>query len=141
MDHLSVGKRIGQRFQWLTHRGDVLQDLFSRYHRDIVLGEVNAGLEQRNQFHQFLLDGLQAAGECPFKLLGCHLGLVKSPRLDQIAYSLGLSEIDASLEEGAHGKFARFSDASAARQSKLNNVTQNHRRTVSRDFNDVVRSV
>ena len=118
-----------------------LQDLLRRKDRNIVLGEINAGFEHRDQLHQFLFDGLQAAGERAFQLLGCDLGLIERLRLDQIADRLRLGEIDASVEKRAHGELARLGEAGAAGQGQLDHVAQNHRRAVGRDFDDVVGGV
>ena len=119
----------------------MLKNLFRRKDGDIVLGEVNAGFEHGDQLYQFLFDGLQAARERAFKLLSRNLGLIEGLRLDQVADSLRLGEIDASVEKGAHGEFAGLGQACAPSQSQLDHVAQDHGRTVGGDFDDVIGGV
>src|ERR1700674_3911480 len=138
MNQVSVGEGASQLFQWRANGRDMLKDSFRRQDRDVVLGEVDAGFEQRDQLYQFLLDRLQAAGECSPKLLGCDPGLVKGLRLDQVVNGFSLCEIEASVEKRTHGEFTWLGKASAASESKLNNMAQNHGRAVGGDFDDVV---
>ncbi len=73
---------------------------------------------------KLLLDGLQAAGQRAFQLLGGDFGLVERLRVDQVADGFGLGEIDAAVEEGAHGELAGLGQAGAAGESELDNVAQ-----------------
>src|SRR5437868_3750645 len=66
MNDLSVSKGLCQLSQRLAHRGKVLEYLCWREHGNVILGEVNSGFEERNQLHELLLDGLQAAGNDDF---------------------------------------------------------------------------
>ena len=59
-------------------------------------------------------------------------------RINQIADGFGLGEIDAAVEEGAHGEFAGLSQARSGCQRQLDDASQNYWRAVSGDFDDVV---
>ena len=108
-----------------------LKDFFRRKDRDIVLGEINPGFEQRDQFHQLLFDRAQAARECTLQLLGCDLSLKKSLRLDQVADRFRLGQIDTPVQKRAHGEFAGLSQASSAGQGEFHHVPKDYRRPVS----------
>src|ERR1700730_9449820 len=138
MNQVSVGEGSSQLFQWRANARDMLQDSFRRQDGGVVLREVDAGFEPSNQLDQFLLDRLQAAGECSLKLLGCDPGLVKGLRLDQVVNGFSLCKIEASVEKRTHGEFTWLAKASAASESKLDNMAQNHGRAVGGDFDDVV---
>ena len=108
---------------------------------DVVFGEIDAGFEQRDQLHQLLLDRLQAFRERAFELLGGDLGLEEGLRVDQVADRFGLGEVEASVEEGAHGEFAGFGEAGAAGEREFDDVAQDDGRAVGGDFDDVVGGV
>ena len=67
--------------------------------------------------------------------------LIERLRVDQIADGFGLGQIDAAVEEGAHGEFAGLGEARAARQRQLDYVAQDDGRAVAGDFDDVVGGV
>ena len=73
--------------------------------------------------------------------MGCNLRLIQRLRLDQVADSFSLGEIDAPIEERAHGEFAGLGQASPSGEGKINHVSEDHWRTVSRDFDDVIGGV
>ncbi len=52
-----------------------------------------------------------------------------------------MGEIDASVEKCAHGEFSGLGETRAAGQGQFDYVTQNYRRSVSRDFDDVIGGV
>ncbi len=76
-----------------------------------------------------------------FKLTRRHLRLVKRLRFDKIAHRLRLRQIDAAVEKGAHGEFARLGQPRAAREGHLHNMAQNDRRAVARNLDHVVGGV
>ena len=47
-------------------------------------------------------------GESALELLSGDLGLEEGLGVDEIADGFGLGEIEASVEEGAHGEFSGF---------------------------------
>ena len=111
------------------------------HHRDIVFGKIDSGFEQGNQFDQFLLDRLQAPRERSLQLLRRDLGLIQSLRVDQIAHRLGLREIDAAVEKGAHGELAGLGQARAGGHAQFDDVPQDDRRSVGGNLDDVVGGV
>ena len=118
-----------------------VQNLLVRNDRDIVFGEVDAGFHDGDQIDQLLLDGLQALGQRAFELAGRDLRLVERLRVDEVANGFGLGQVDASVEEGAHGELAGLGQARAAGERHLDNVTQNDRRAVAGDLDYVVGGV
>ena len=141
VDNFPVGERAGEFFERRADCADVFEDLFAGEHGDIVFGKINSGFEKRNQLHQLLFDRLQAAGERAFELLGGDLRLIERLRIDQVADGFGLGEVDASVEEGAHGELARLGKARAAGESEFDDVAEDDGRSVGGDFDDVVSGV
>ena len=108
----------GQQFlQRRANGGDARQDLLVGDDGDIVFGEVDAGFHGGDQLDQLLLGGLQALGKCAFQLPRRDLRLVERLRIDEVAHRLGLRQIDAAVEEGAHGELARLGQPRAAQRS------------------------
>ena len=92
----------------------MLKDLGRRKDRHVVFSKINSCFEYGDQVDQLLFDRLQASGECAFELLGRNFRLVQRLRVDQIADGFGLSEINATVEKGAHGELAGFGETGAA---------------------------
>ena len=138
---MPYAKDAASSFSGASHRGDALENLLRGKDGDIVLGKIDARFEQRDQLHQLLFDGLQAAGERAIQLLGRDSGLIERLRLDQVADSFGLGEIDAAVEKGAHGEFARAPRGARREPAPLDHVAQNHWRAVGGNFDDVVGGV
>ena len=74
------------------------QNLIRSGDADVVFGEVDAGLQQRDQFEQAALYGLDSAGNGAIDLLGGDAGLIKRRGVDQIANGFGLRQIDAAVD-------------------------------------------
>src|SRR5438309_1585024 len=127
MNDFSVSKRLSEFVERIANRRNVLKNLICGEYRNVVFGEVDSGFEQGNQLNQLLLDWLQAARECAFKLLSGNFGLIKGLRLDQIADSLGLREIDAAIQECSHGEFTGLREACSTAEGKFDDVTEHHR--------------
>src|SRR5208283_312758 len=100
-----------------------------------------AGFERGDQLDQLLLDWLQTPRERTFELLRRDFCLVESLCVDQIAHRFGLREIDAAVKKGAHRELSRLGQARSGGDAELDYVTKHDRRTVRRDFDDVVGSV
>ena len=75
------------------------------------------------------------------ELLCSDLCLVESLRLDEISDGLGLREIDAPVEKGAHRELAGIRHAYALRQGDLDHPGEQHGRAVAGDLDDVIGSV
>jgi len=73
--------------------------------------------------------------------LGGNLRLVEGLGIDEIANGLGLSEIDAAIEEGAHSELSGFGEARSSGDAKLDDVTEHDRGAVRSDLDNVVGSV
>src|ERR1700722_367244 len=138
MHDFSVGEGCGELFKRGANCGYAFENLSCWKNRDVILREVDSSLEGCDQCDQILFDRLQAAGESAFELLCRNLGLIESLRVDEIADGFGLGEVDASVEEGAHGELARFGKARAAGHCQFDYVMQDCGRSVGGDFYDVV---
>ncbi len=109
--------------------------------RDVVFGEVDAGFHDGDQVNQFLLDGLQPLRQRAFELARRDLRLVERLRIDEVAHGFGLGEVDASVEEGAHGELAGLGEARAAGQRHFHDVTQHDGRAVAGDLDYIIGGV
>ena len=118
--------------------GDSFQNSWVRQDRNVVFSEIDAGLEHSDQLNQPLFHWLQALGQSAFELLGGDLRLVKRLGVDQIADRFGLGEIDAAMEEGAHGELSGLGETCSGRNAQLDDVPEHDRRSVGGDLDDVV---
>ena len=141
MNNFSVGKARRKLFQRSSHFGDGFPDALVRHDRNIVFGEINACLEDRNQLNQALFRFLQPPRERPSQLLCRHLDLIQRLRVNQVAHRFCLGQIDASVQERPRGEFARLRQSRPARHAHLDHVLQHHWRSVRRNLNHVVRGV
>ena len=141
MHHFSVGEAGEQLLERRVHVSDALQNLCVGNHGDIVFREVHSGFHDGDQLDQLLLDGLQPLGQRAFELAGCDLRLIERLRVDEVADGFGLREIDASVEEGAHGELAGLGEARSASECHLDHVTEDDGRTVTGNFDHVVGGV
>src|SRR5438552_11926601 len=119
----------------------MLKDSLAGEHRHVILRKINASFENSNELNQLLLDRLQAARKSAFELLRCYFRLVKRLRVNQVANSFGLGEINAAVEEGPHGELAGFRETCSCGKRKLNDMAQNNWRSVRRNLDDVVGGV
>ena len=141
MHDFAVGEAGEQLLERRMDISDALQNLCVRNDRDIVFGEVHAGFHDRDQFDQLLLDGLQPLGQSAFELPGGNLRLIERLRVDEVADGLGLSQIDASIQERAHGELAGLGKACSASERHLNHVAEDDRRSVTGNLDHVVGGV
>src|SRR5713101_4033760 len=141
MNDFAVGKSGGELKERASDLSDAIQDGGVGGDGDVVLGEIDAGLEQGDQVDQFLLDGLEAIGERAFELLGGDLGLKQGLRVDQVADGFGLGKVEASVEKGSHGEFTGLGETGAAGKREFDDVAEDDGRPVSGDFDDVVGGV
>ena len=80
---------------------DAPRDLGLRRHVHVVFGKVDAGFEQRDQFHKRLLDGRSAAAERAAHLAGGLPRLRERLRIDQVANRFGLRQIQPAGQKSA----------------------------------------
>src|SRR5580704_18676516 len=106
MHDLAVREGRGQLREGLADGADSFKNSWVRQDRDVVFSEIDARLEHSDQVNQPLFHWLQALGQSALELLGGDLRLVKRLGVDQIADRFGLGEIDAAMEEGAHGELS-----------------------------------
>ena len=92
----------------------------------------------RNQFDQLLLDRLQSARKRTLELLRRDFRLIQRLRIDQVAHRLGLRQVDAPVEKGAHGELAGLGQASTRSHAQFDDVPQHNRRSMGGDFDHVV---
>src|SRR5229473_625488 len=122
MHDLAVGKAGAELLERGAHVSNVREDGGVGHHGDVVLGEVDASLEDSDELYEFLLDRLQASGKRALQLLGCYFGLVESLRVDQVADGFRLREVDASVEKRPHGEFAGFGQAGAGSDAEFDDM-------------------
>ena len=81
---------------------------------------------------------VDAAGELAGKLLvGGAQGQFRA-RMDQVGHGLGLGEVDAPVEKGAAGEFARLGQPRAARQHRIQHQLRRQNAAVAGDFDHVL---
>ena len=80
---------------------------------------------------------LQSGGDGALKLLRGHAGLVEGLRLDQVAHSFRLGQVDAAVQEGAQSEFTRFCRPRALGQAALLQMSQNDGGAVAGNFHHV----
>ena len=137
----AVGEAGEQLVERRVNVGDARQNLRVGNDGDIVFGEVDAGFHHRDQVDELLLDRLEPLRQRAFELPGRDLRLIERLRIDQVADGLGLGEIDAAVEEGAHGELAGLGEARSASQRHLHHVPQDDGRAVTGDLDYVVGGV
>jgi hypothetical protein len=104
---------------------------------DVVLGEVDAGLEGGDEGDQRGLDGRDGVGERAGELAGGEAGLLERGGGDEVGDGLGLGEVDAAGEEGALGELAGFGEAGAAGTALADDVFEQDGRAVGGDLDQV----
>jgi len=90
MDQPSPGEAGSQLTGAFPQRREPPQDLPGGGHADIVLGEIDAGFEQRDQLQELFLERREAAREGPFHLARGHTRLVQRGGFNQVAHGFGL---------------------------------------------------
>jgi len=108
---------------------------------DIVLGEIDAGFQQRDQLEQLLLERRDAARYRSTGLLCGYAGLVKRGGVDQIADSFGPRQIDAAVQKGAQREFSRLGQARAGIEGPVQGKAQDHGRSVAGYLHNVLSRV
>ncbi len=73
--------------------------------------------------------------------MGGDLRLVKGLGVDEVADGFGLGEIDAAVEEGAHGELSGLGEARSGGDAQFDDVPEHDRRAVGGDLDDVVGGV
>ena len=124
MDDLAVSKAGGKLIERFANGGDAFENGCVGQDGHIVFGEIDAGFEHGDQLNQLLLDRLQTPGESAFKLLRGDLRLVERLRVDEIADRFGLCEIDAAVEEGAHGELSGLGEAGSGGNAEFDDVAR-----------------
>ena len=118
-------------------RPDAVEYLGVRHNVDVVFREIDPGLQCSDQRNQRVLCRLDATRERASQLARGDPGLINRLRLDQVANSLGLSQIDAAGKKSSLREFARLGKSRAALDRLPQEQVEDHRRTVRRYFDDV----
>ena len=124
-------------FEALPNRRQTAQDLFGRRDTDVVLGEIDPGLEKRNQLDKLFLPRSDAARDRAFHLLRRDASLIQGSGFNEVADRLSLRQIDAAVEIGAQSEFARFGQARTSYTGAFDTVAQDNRRSMARDFHHI----
>jgi hypothetical protein len=77
--------------------GQAAKDLGGRGDTDVVFGEIDTGLQQRDQFQKLLFEGRDAAGDGTRRLLGRDAGLVEGGGFDEVPDGFRLGQVDAAV--------------------------------------------
>jgi hypothetical protein len=136
-DEIAVDEAAGEGTGLFEDGVDAAQDLGGGGDADVVLGEVDAGFKQRDEFEEFGLDGGEAAGDGALCLAGGYAGLVERGGVDEVADGFGLGKVDASVDEGAEGEFAGFGETRSGADGAVETVAEDDWCTVAGDFDDV----
>ena len=78
-----------------------------RVHIQLVVGEIEAGLETGAGVGQALDQGLDAPGESPLEATNRQAGPAGGGGLDEVGDRLGLGQIQLAVDEGALGELSR----------------------------------
>src|SRR5262249_7023865 len=116
---------------------ETAQDFLRRRDGNIVFGKIYTRLKQRDKLDQLCLDRAYATGDRTFQLLRGDASLVKSSRIDEIPYGLGLRKIKATVQVGAQREFAWLRETRPRTNSGFYTGSKNNRSAMARDFNDV----
>ena len=137
----AAGKRSFQRGERRLKLVDAARNLGLRGYIHVVLGKVDARFKQRDQLHQSLFQRLHAPTERAAHL-ACGLPRLRERlRLNQIANSLGLGQIQLSGQKRALGKLARLGQPCAQIECTAQQQFQHHRRSVRRNLHQVFGSI
>ena len=120
---------------------EAAQDFGGGGDADVILGEIDAGFEERDEFEQLRFDRGEAAGDGALRLLGGDARLIERGGFDEVADGFGLREVDAAVEKSAQGEFAGFSEAGAGADSAVETMPEDDGGAVAGDFDDVLGGV
>ena len=108
------------RAQQFVHEGDAVFEpgdkLVPGVGRDVFLGKINVRLDVRERFEHLIAQLVDALGEFAGELLVGGAQGQLGARMNQVGHGLGLREVEATVEEGALGEFARLGQPRAAGQ-------------------------
>ncbi len=133
--------RCFERREFRPQLCDTPRDLLCRRHIHIVFAKVDAGFEQRNQFHERLLSRRHPMTQRATQLARRLPCLRECLRLDQIANRLGLREIDAPCQKCTLRELARVGKTRTQLECAAQQQLQNHRRSVRGNFDNIFRRV
>ena len=137
MDDAAASKGGLQGRQWRRQLTNAASDFGRGSHIHIVLGKVDTGFEQGDQFNQRLLYGRNTVAECAPHLAGGQARLGERLRFNQIADGFSLGKVDAAGKKGALGKLAGFGQPRTQIECPAQQQLKHHGRTVRGDFNHV----
>ena len=120
---------------------EATQNLLVGGNVDIVFGEIDAGLQQRNQLEQLLFQRSDAARYGSLDLLCSDTRLVDRRGFDEIADSLGLRKIEAAVEIRAKRELAWFGKARSGEHGPFHAVTQHDGSAMTGDLDHVLGGV
>ncbi len=116
---------------------DAAGDLLLRSDVDVVFGEVDAGLKERDQFDEGLFERLHATAERAAHLAGGLAGLGERLRVDEVADSFSLGEVELAGKKGALRELAGLGEARAQSESAAEEQIEDDGRAVRGDLNQV----
>ena len=116
-DAASQNPAFVRRAQQFVHEDDALvetgQEFVLGFLLEAFLGKIDVGLDVRERVHQVVTQQIDALRKLAGKLLVGGAQREFGTGVDEIGDGLGLREVDAAVEKGALGKFARFGQSRA----------------------------
>ncbi len=137
----ATGEGCLQRSEGRRELVDAAGDLLLWRHVDIVFREIDAGFEERDEFHEGLLQGLHAMAERAAHLAGGLTSLREGLRIDEVADGFGLDEIEFAGKEGPLGELAGLSETCTDCERAAQQQIEDNGRAVRGDLNEVFRGV
>ena len=103
----------------------------------VVVAKVEFEFEKRYEMEKLATEFFEFRGEIASHLVECNS--VSSSRLsiDKVGYGFGLREVEATVEEGTLGEFARTSHASTCGDEQTEDFLLDVDGAVARDFDSV----
>ena len=96
-----------------------LQQLFLRVRRNVFVGKINVRLDVRERVHQIVAELVDALRQFAGELFVGGGEREFRARMNQIGDGLGLREVNAAVEKGALGEFARLGQPRAVFQQRV----------------------
>jgi hypothetical protein len=124
---LESGAFIDELTECAIKRGCALGDLAGRNEADVLLGEVDAGLDQGERFRESIHDGTKTAGQLAAEELACGGELLLGSGGDGGGDALGAGEVEAAVEVRPCCELTRLGGGGAALGQFIEKHSGEHR--------------
>lgn len=120
---------------------DAREELRARRGVDVLVGEIDVGLDVGEDAEEALAQGDDVAAEAAFELLGGGAEGEICLSADEVHDRLGLGEVHFSVEEGAPCEFAGVGEAGAAGEEEIEYAPGDENAAVALNLDDVLAGV